>query len=159
MIRLLFIILLINLCGINSFIPNKIIKQKTCNIGLHCKKNNDIYRRYLIEIKKTKKLLSKINETGSTTLLRFVKDNNKEIIEDIIENKKLKIKKIKIDDNLILNVENCEKIIIKCNNNKLEIEIKEEEDVNIIKNSIKELDIMITLLNVFDILLNMNINK
>lgn len=156
MIRLLFIILLINLCGINSFIPNKIIKQKTCNIGLHCKKNNDIYRRYLIEIKKTKKILSKINETGSMTLLRYVKDNNEEIIEDIIENKKLKIKKIKIDDNLILNVENCEKIIIKCNDNKLEIEIKEEEDINVIKNSIKELDVMITLLNVFDILLNIN---
>lgn len=156
MIRLLFIILLINLCGINSFIPNKIIKQKTCNIGLYCKKNSDIYRRYLIEIKKTKKILSKINETGSMTLLKYVKDNNEEIIEDIIENKKLKIKKIKIDDNLILNVENCEKIIIKCNDNKLEIEIKEEEDINVIKNSVKELDVMITLLNVFDILLNIN---
>ena len=156
MIRLLLIILLINLCGINSFISNKIIKQKTCNIVLYCKKNSDIYRRYLIEIKKTKKILSKINETGSMTLLKYVKDNNEEIIEDIIENKKLKIKKIKIDDNLILNVENCEKIIIKCNDNKLEIEIKEEEDINVIKNSVKELDVMITLLNVFDILLNIN---
>ena len=156
MIKLLFILLLINLYGINSFISNKFIKQKTCNIGLYCKKNNDLYRRYLIEIKKTKKILSKINETSSTTLLRYVKDNNEEIIEDIIENKKLKIKKIKIDDNLILNVENCEKIIIKCNDNKLEIEIKEEEDINVIKNSVKELDVMITLLNVFDILLNIN---
>lgn len=156
MIKILIIILLINFYSIKAFISNKPIKQKITNNGLYCIKTNDIYRRYLIDIKKTKKLLSKINETSTKTLLRYVNDNNEVIIGDIIENKKLKIKKIKIDDNLILNVENCEKIIIKCNNNKLEIEIKQEDDINVIKNSVKELDIMITLLNVFDILFNIN---
>lgn len=156
MIKILIIILLINFYSIHAFISNKPIKQKITNNGLYCIKTNDIYRRYLIDIKKTKKLLSKINETSTKTLLRYVNDTNEVIIGDIIENKKLKIKKIKIDDNLILNVENCEKIIIKCNNNKLEIEIKQEDDINVIKNSVKELDIMITLLNVFDILFNIN---
>lgn len=154
MMKILLILLL--LYNTECFISNKIMKKNTNSNSICCiNNNNNIYKRYLSDIKKTKKILSKINETSTKTLLRYI--NNENDSEEIIENKKIKIKKIKIDDNLILNVENCEKIIIKSKNNKLEIEINENEnDDNIIKKSVKELDIMITLLSVLDLLLNSN---
>lgn len=153
MMKILLIILF--LYNTECFISNKIMKKNTNSNSICCINNNNIYKRYLSDIKKTKKILSKINETSTKTLLKYI--NNENDSEEIIENKKIKIKKIKIDNNLILNVENCEKIIIKSKNNKLEIEINENEnDDNIIKKSVKELDIMITLLSVLDLLLNSN---
>lgn len=126
--------------------------------------NKKIYAKYLIDKRKSEKLLR------TNTLIRFINDTIADIdnthekmvdnIDNISEytNEEAKIKSIVIGNNIHIDVKNVKNIVIKTDNDSIKIELDKSEkkekkiinEMELLSKNIKELD---TLLNVLDIFL------
>tara|TARA_B000000475_G_C15959505_1_gene432334 strand:+ start:362 stop:823 length:462 start_codon:yes stop_codon:yes gene_type:complete len=119
------------------------------NNNIELKKNNIdriVYAKYLKDIRKTQKFISKSTET----LNRYGNISN-----DIYENKKtiynntdLKLKQIIIDNKIYINIENIKIINIISEKGELKIELDKKISNNIdIYENIKDIDKLINIIN------------
>lgn len=147
------VILLFNSIYSFKFNNNLNLKLRN-NINLNLNKNNKyLYKTYLNEKKKTIKFINNITNYNTKTLSKLI-DKSFQILEYnnniYINNTKSKYNTIVIDDNIKINIENVKNIKI-YNNNHIYLYKNNSYDINndidLIYEKIKELDILLNLLN------------
>ena len=159
--KFIFLLVLFLLNSIYSFKFNNNLNLKLRNnINLNLDKNNkNLYKTYLNEKRKTIKFINNITNSNTKTLSKLI-DKSFQILEynkDIyINNTKSKYKTIVIDDNIKINIKNVKNIKIYnnndyninlYNNNSYDINNDIYNDIDLIYEKIKELDILLNLLN------------
>ena len=151
----MFTMIIVNTIGFQMNIGNK--------NDLQLKKNSfdrKIYAKYLIDKKKSLKILKKNTSIKSFNETIDNIDNTYQELQDNIDeynNENANIKKIIIGNNIHIDVKNVKNIMILTNNDNITIELDKSykktinNDIVLLSKNIKELD---TLLNLLDIFLN-----
>lgn len=151
----MFTMIIVNTIGFQMNIGNK--------NDLQLKKNSfdrKIYAKYLIDKKKSLKILKKNTSIKSFNETIDNIDNTYQELQDNIHeynNENANIKKIIIGNNIHIDVKNVKNIMILTNNDNITIELDKSykkttnNDIVLLSKNIKELD---TLLNLLDIFLN-----
>ena len=151
----MFTMIIVNTIGFQMNIGNK--------NDLQLKKNSfdrKIYAKYLIDKKKSLKILKKNTSIKSFNETIDNIDNTYQELQDNIHeynNENANIKKIIIGNNIHIDVKNVKNIMILTDNDNITIELDKSykkttnNDIVLLSKNIKELD---TLLNLLDIFLN-----
>lgn len=136
-----------------------------CDCNIQLRKNTKsldrkLYAKYLIDKRKSEKILK------TNTLIKFINntisdiDNTHEKMIDNIDNiseyknENAKIKSIIIGNNIHIDIKNVKNIVIKTDNNNIEIELDKSEkkiinEIELLSKNIKELDTLLNLLDIF----------
>jgi len=166
-IQLINFILFIYINYVNCFI-------KCCNNNINLKNKAKIdkglertlYAKYLIDSRKSQKVISNITKSGSLTLNRYLditlnelnnslnnlKNNNINITN--INNTDTKINNIIIDNNLYIDVKNVKNIKIITNNKELKIELDKKNNNDLNKNLYNEIEYIMQNIRDIDAMLN-----
>lgn len=143
-------------------------KLNMCDSNVQLRKNTKsidrkIYAKYLIDKRKSEKILKK------NTLIKFINDTITDIdntyekmvdnIDNISEynNPDAKIKSILIGNNIHIDVKNVKNIVIKTDKDYIKIELDKSEkkeknilnEMELLSKNIKELDTLLNLLDIF----------
>jgi hypothetical protein len=155
---LLRIYILINLYSICFCFKPLLSLNNELNKNTELRKNNvdrNIYAKYLKDIRKTQKFISK----SSKTLNNYNNYTNiNENTEICYNNSDSKFKNIIIKDNIYINIENIKRINIIAENGELIIELdkKKQNDIVDISKNIENID---KLINIINLLIYINGNK
>tara|TARA_B100000795_G_scaffold269991_1_gene261697 strand:- start:6418 stop:6921 length:504 start_codon:yes stop_codon:yes gene_type:complete len=164
---LLTICILVNLYSICFCFKPILSLNNELNKNTKLRKNNvdrNIYAKYLKDIRKTQKFISK----SSKTLNVYNNNNNYTNINENSEiyynNSDLKFKNLIIKDNIYINIENIRRINIIAENGELIIELdkKKPNDIINISKNIENIDKLMNidkLINIINLLIYLNENK
>ena len=122
-----------------GFKPKLTLKQN--NLDLKSNIDRNLYAKYLKDIRKTQKALVYLQKTAK--YINKTEVNNYQTID----NTDTKLKQIIIDNKIYIDVENIKTINIIAEKGELNIELDKKKPKNI-TNNIKELDLVLNLLNI-----------
>ena len=164
--NLLKLLLISNVCGFIRLIPEQRKMLLRCSNN-NCFNERKIYAKYLLDLRKSQKIINNITKNipysseTTETLERIISVNNNKNVTYMndnlfINNDNFNYDNIIINNNLEINVKNVKYIKIETKNDTLKIKLDNDnkQKETVVQNNIRDLDLILTLLSIFQNLYN-----